>query len=179
VTADKSLDRGQWNHMEGGEGSQKAGPNETAASARRCGANQATRHPQPNQSQTCRRMNPKLVHARVSTSCSLHDAAASNQNKQNGRINRREPAGGERASERIGFGTTEVVAAIQQRERGGTDPFVRAARAKGGLLTEQRRDRARPLATGWICCTPYHHQWSGAQEEDWRRRRRRRGWSCG
>lgn len=38
--------------MEGGEGGQKPGPNETAAPARRCGANQATRHPQPNQSQT-------------------------------------------------------------------------------------------------------------------------------
>lgn len=37
--------------MEGGEGGQNPGPNETAASARRCGANQATRHPN--------RTNPK------------------------------------------------------------------------------------------------------------------------
>ena len=36
---------GEWNHMEGGDGAEKAGVNETAASARRLGANEATSHP--------------------------------------------------------------------------------------------------------------------------------------
>lgn len=86
--------------MEGGDGGQKPGPNQTAASARRCGANQATRHPNRTNPKR-RRMNPKLVGVGVHELVLLFARCSSKQSKQNGR-NRGEPAG-----RWIGFGRIE------------------------------------------------------------------------